>query len=202
MDVQRILSRLAMVMLGCSCLQLPAVAAQRADAPSSMEAKRQESAQLYLRMHQVLSHPRCLNCHPKGDSPRQGAFERVHMPAISRGAQGRGPAALQCSACHQERNNSASGVPGAPNWHLAPLSMGWEGLSPGALCRALLDRKKNGNRSVEATVKHLTTDELVAWAWKPGTGPDGRPREPVPVPREEFVKLVHAWASLGAACPI
>lgn len=190
-----------MVMLSSSCLQLPAGAAQRADAPSSMDAKRQESAQLYLQMHRVLSHPRCLNCHPKGDSPRQGAFERLHMPAITRGPQGRGPGAMQCSSCHQERNNSASGVPGAPNWHLAPLSMGWEGLAPGTLCRALLDRKRNGNRSVEATVQHLTTDELVAWAWKPGTGPDGKPREPVPVPREEFIKLVHAWASLGAACP-
>jgi hypothetical protein len=190
---------LAVLFLCCS-IQQPAVAASTADA-SAIEARREQGEQLYLRIHQVLTHPRCLNCHPKSDSPRQGQFERIHVPPITRGAGGHGPAGLQCSACHQAENNTASGVPGAPHWQLAPRSMAWEGLSPGQLCRALNDRKKNGNRSVAATVKHLTADELVGWGWHPGTDAAGKPREPVPIPKEEFVGIVHAWAKVGAPCP-
>src|SRR5687768_7582662 len=181
-------------LLTCCALQLQAVAAQAADT-------RRESEQHYLQMHKVLSHPRCVNCHPKDDSPRQGEQARIHVPPIVRGEQGKGPAGLECSACHQEQNNAASGVPGAPHWHLAPGSMAWEGLSAGELCRALIDRKKNGNRSVEATVKHLTEDALVAWGWNPGTDASGTAREPVPVTRAEFDRSVRAWAGLGAACP-
>ena len=55
---------------------------------------------------------------------------------------------LTCSTCHQEANQEESGVPGAVHWHLAPLRMGWEGLSDGELCRALLDPFKNGGRTV------------------------------------------------------
>lgn len=178
----------------CCTFQLAATTAQGADA-------RREGEQLYLQMHKVLGHPRCVNCHPKGDTPRQGEQARLHVPPIARGPHGMGPAGLQCSACHQDSNNAASGVPGAPHWQLAPRSMAWENLSPGELCRALLDRKKNGNRSLDATVKHLTADELVAWGWNPGADASGKLREPVPVPKEEFVRIVNAWAKLGAACP-
>jgi hypothetical protein len=187
-------------LLGWFCMLAAAVAvAQKADVPSA-EA-RLESEKLYMRMHEVLGHPRCVNCHPKDDTPRQGSAGRVHVPPIARGPKGEGPAGLQCAACHQEKNDAASGVPGAPHWQLAPRSMAWQGLSAGELCRALVDRSRNGNRSIEATVKHLTSDALVAWGWAPGNDPSGNPREPVPVARDEFAKTVQAWARLGAACP-
>lgn len=178
----------------CCALLAPAAAAPAADT-------KREGELLYLQMHKVLSHPRCVNCHPKDDTPKQGEAARVHVPPMTRGPQSHGPAGLQCGACHQEQNNAASGVPGAPHWHLAPRSMAWQGLSAGELCRALTDRKRNGNRSIEATVKHLSEDSLVAWAWNPGTDASGKAREPVPVPREEFIKTVQAWAKLGAVCP-
>jgi hypothetical protein len=108
---------------------------------------------------------------------------------------------MQCAACHQSANYRASGVPGAPNWHLAPASMGWEGLSPGELCRAMLDGRRNGNRDLAAIVHHLTHDELVGWGWAPGVDASGRAREPVPVPRAEFNRTVSAWAKAGAHCP-
>jgi hypothetical protein len=79
--------------------------------------------------------------------------------------------------------------------------MAWEGLSAGELCRAILDPKRNGNKSLEAIVEHLTKDELVGWGWNPGTDGSGRQRRPVPIARDEFVKIVHAWSKLGAACP-
>ncbi len=184
-------------LLWCSAFQSP-VMAQGTDAAA---ARQREGEQLYLKIHGVLTHPRCLNCHPKGDSPRQGDAARVHVPPIARGPRDAGPVGLECSACHQSQNNPASGVPGAPQWHLAPRSMAWEGLSAGELCRAILDRKRNGNKSLEATVHHLTKDELVDWGWQPGTDASGRPRAPVPMSKDEFVKTVNAWAKLGAVCP-
>ncbi len=162
-------------------------------------AAQAEGEKLYLQMHRVLVHPRCLNCHPKGDSPRQGISMQLHTPPITRGAGGMGPAGLQCPACHQQKNYAASGAPGAPGWHLAPQV--WEGKTPGELCRSILDRRTNGNKSLEEIVKHLTQDELVAWGWAPGKDVSGKEREPVPVPKPEFNRIVQAWAKLGAVCP-
>jgi hypothetical protein len=160
-----------------------------------------ESIRLYMQMHQVLSHPRCVNCHPRDDSPKQGLDQHVHSPPITRGPQDHGPLGLSCSACHNDANYDSARVPGAPGWHLAPASMAWEGKSAGELCRSLTDRSKNGNRDLQATVRHLTDDKLVAWGWEPGIGLSGKPREPVPVPKAQFNGLVIAWAKTGGACP-
>ena len=160
-----------------------------------------ESVRLYMQMHTVLSHPRCVNCHPRDDTPKQGLDQHVHTPPISRGPHDRGPLGLPCSACHTDANYDPGGVPGAPNWHLAPASMAWEGKSAGELCRALTDRSKNGNRNLQATVDHLTDDKLVAWGWEPGINVYGKAREPVPVPKAEFNRIVMAWAETGGACP-
>ena len=103
---------------------------------------------------------------------------------------------MTCSTCHQAINNTASGVPGAPNWHLAPLSMAWEGLSVSKLCRTLKDTSKNGGRSMPTLMEHLTGDPLVQWAWSPGA--NGRPP---PIGQNEFHELVRVWAASGALCP-
>ena len=176
-------------------------AAAQASRPATTPETKLESARLYLQIHQVLTHPRCLNCHPKGDSPKQGVERRIHTPPITRGSHDDGPAGLQCAACHRQANYAASGVPGAPNWHLAPVSMAWEDKTPGELSRALLDQRLNGKRDLKATVRHLTQDKLVAWGWEPGTDVDRKQREPVPIAKAEFNRIVNAWASLGAACP-
>jgi hypothetical protein len=184
-----------------SALAFATAADCTAAAESSEPTVRAKGEQLYLEIHRVLTHPRCLNCHPKGDSPRQGDAARLHVPAVTRGPEDKGGAGLECAGCHQTKNYAASAVPGAPNWHLAPLSMGWENMSPSELCRALLDKSKNGNKDLEAIVEHLTKDELVAWGWAPGTDPSGKAREPVPIPKAEFARIVDAWAKLGAVCP-
>ena len=109
-----------------------------------------------------------MNCHPIGDFPRQTDDRHRHRMLVARGADDRGTPAMRCTTCHQSVNTADGRVPGAPHWHLAPRSMGWEGLSDGDLCRAVKDPKRNGGRSIEATVKHMTTDALVQWAWNPG----------------------------------
>ena len=160
-----------------------------------------DSASLFMQMHRVLVHPRCLNCHPKGDSPKQGTEARLHVPPMTRGSNDNGPAGMHCNACHQSANFAASGVPGAPGWHVAPLPMAWEDKTAGEICRQILDRRRNGNKTLAQIVEHLTADKLVAWGWEPGVDVTGRPREPVPIAKPEFNRIVRAWASSGAACP-
>lgn len=159
------------------------------------------SEKLFMQMHTVLVHPRCLNCHPKGDSPKQGMEARLHVPPMTRGAEDKGPPGMHCDTCHQTSNFAASGVPGAPMWHVAPRSMAWEGLSAGEICRQMLDRKRNGNKSLAEIVHHLTEDKLVAWGWEPGVDVNGKARQPVPIAKPEFNRIVRAWADSGAACP-
>jgi hypothetical protein len=150
----------------------------------------------FLRISQVLKSPRCLNCHPKGDAPRQGDERRLHDEGVKRGDDDHGVPGLTCNTCHQDANQEESGVPGALRWHVAPLSMGWEGLSDAELCRDLLDPFKNGGRTPDDLVHHLTDDPFIKWAWEPGGE-----RTPPPIPRNEFLELARTWAAKGAACP-
>jgi hypothetical protein len=148
------------------------------------------------RIASVLQSPRCLNCHPAGDRPTQGDDLHTHLVNVQRGSDGSGMPAMRCSTCHQEHNNDMAGVPGAPHWHLAPASMGWVGLSRADLCRRLLDRNRNGGRSVADLVAHMTGDKLVRWAWEPGAR-----RSPPPLNIEALAAALDAWASAGAPCP-
>lgn len=153
------------------------------------------------KMMAVLTHKRCVNCHPAGDRPRQGEDSHYHNFGVRRGEDGHGSPALQCATCHQQENNDYSGVPGAPEWHLAPLKMQWEGLSRVEIARSILDPARNGGRTLEETVHHLTEHELVLWAWEPGMDANGVPREKPPVPKDEYIKAVKEWAAAGAPIP-
>ena len=152
-------------------------------------------------MMQVLTHQRCMNCHPADDRPRQGDESRVHNFNIQRGADGHGMPNVQCSTCHQSENNDFSGVPGAPHWHLAPQSMAWQGLSRVEIAQAMLDKSKNGGRSIEEIEKHLTEDALVLWAFDPGINNEGVPREKPPVSKEVYIQAVKQWVAEGAVIP-
>lgn len=168
----------------------------------SAEAEGIQSADAaFDQMMAVLTHKRCVNCHPSGDRPRQGEDSHLHYFEVSRGADGHGLAALQCSTCHQETNNLQSGVPGAPHWHLAPRSMAWEGLSRTEIAESMLDPERNGGRSLEEIVHHLTEDDLVLWAFEPGVDHEGIPREKPPVSKEDYIQAVKDWAAAGAPIP-
>lgn len=49
---------------------------------------------------------------------------------------------------------------------------------------------------LQAMLAHNRDDKLVGWGWDPGPG-----RQPVPVPREQFVAAFKTWMDLGAPCP-
>ena len=153
------------------------------------------------KMMAVLTHKRCVNCHPSGDQPRQGEDSHLHNFGVRRGSDNHGVAALRCNSCHQSENNAISGVPGAPEWSLAPLKMQWEGLSRVEIARSMLDPAVNGGRSLDELVHHLTEHELVLWAWEPGVDAAGKPREKPPVPKDEYIQAVKEWAAAGAPIP-
>jgi len=152
-------------------------------------------------MMSVVTHKRCMNCHPSGDRPRQGEDSHLHNFNVQRGPDNHGVKGLQCATCHQKENNEYSGVPGAPHWGLAPLSMAWEGLSRTEIARSFLSRENNGGKSLEETVKHMTEDELVLWAFTPGVDDEGNMREVPPASEAAFVAAVKAWAAAGAVVP-
>ena len=69
------------------------------------------SAAMFVELGKVLTNPRCVNCHPAGDHPRQGELGRLHQPPVERGADGHGLPAMRCSICHQQANFDPAGVP-------------------------------------------------------------------------------------------
>jgi hypothetical protein len=151
---------------------------------------------LFQEAGKVLQHPRCVNCHPAGDRPRQTDRARPHEPLVVRGADGHGAATLPCNTCHGAANFDPAHVPGHPEWHLAPLAMAWEGRSLGQICEQIKDRARNGGRDMAALLHHVGEDTLVGWAWTPGFG-----RTPAPGTQARFGEIMRAWADAGAACP-
>ncbi|WP_209401956.1 hypothetical protein [Pseudozobellia sp. WGM2] len=160
-----------------------------------------ETEEAFDKMMDVLTHQRCMNCHPNDNVPKQGEDRHPHYFDMARGKADKGFQATKCATCHQEENNDYSGAPGAPHWSLAPKSMGWQGLSRTEIARIVLDPETNGGKSNEELVKHMTEDELVLWAWEPGIGVDGNLRELPPVSEEEFKKAVEIWFENGAVIP-
>jgi hypothetical protein len=146
----------------------------------------------------VLRHPRCMNCHSRGDFPRQGDDSHRHTMQIRRG-DGQGINSVRCSTCHQDHNLAGLHMPpGAPGWNLPSpaMPMIWEGLTDHQLCELFKDPQQNGHRTPEQIVEHMHTP-LVLWGWAPGDG-----RVPVPMDQKEFFARVQEWAAKGAACPV
>jgi hypothetical protein len=150
----------------------------------------------------VLQHPRCQNCHPRGDTPLQGDDSHPHLQNVQRGPDGRGMVGERCITCHGPGN-----PPDTYGGNIPPgIASGWRmpkpderlvfvGVAPGALCEQIKDPAHNGGKDMAALRAHLD-DPLVQWGWNPGFG-----RAPVPVPRETFLAAWTTWANAGAPCP-
>ena len=155
----------------------------------------------FTKMMDVLTHQRCMNCHPNDHIPKQGEDSHPHYFNMHRGKDNHGFEATKCNTCHQPENNKYSGVPGAPHWGLAPATMGWQGLSHKEIAQSLVDKEKNGNRGYDDLIRHMTEDKLVLWAWEPGVDAEGNPREVPPVSKEEFAEAIKQWFADGAVIP-
>jgi hypothetical protein len=158
------------------------------------------SAAIFGEMGRVLTHPRCLNCHPRTDVPTQTVAMTPHDPPVVRGPDNHGAPGLECATCHSNRNvtfpDGSGSLPGAPDWHLAPREMAWVGKSLGEICRQLKDPARNGGKTLAQLIDHNGHDELVGWGWDPGKG-----REPAPGTQAQFGALTQAWVESGAHCP-
>ena len=160
----------------------------------------ERSVALFQEMMVVIEHPRCLNCHPVDNSPRQGMNMQLHQPPVVRGAADFGAPGMRCSTCHGTENiayeTGEGSIPGHEPWHLAPIEMGWIGRSAAEICAQLKDPERNGNRTLAELHEHNAEDGLVGWGWHPGEG-----REPAPGSQDIFGELTKAWIETGAACP-
>jgi hypothetical protein len=160
----------------------------------------------WVTIYSVLTSPICMNCHTSTDYPRQTDDRRRHLWNVVRGSDDQGAEILRCSTCHGKENNPVTGIPGAPGWRLAPLSMGWESapglpLSGPDLCARLKDKTRNGNRDLAQLLQHIQNEPLVNWAWNPGTRPNGEGRLTPPLSHDDFVAVFKEWADAGAPCP-
>jgi hypothetical protein len=162
---------------------------------ASLGDRATRSRALFLEASRVLLHPRCVNCHPDGDTPHQRTLE-LHEPPVHRGPMDRGVPGMECTTCHQDRNQPLTRVPGAPDWHLAPIEMAWVGKSAAYICKQLKDPARNGGKTLAQLVEHTTHDPLVGWGWAPGAD-----REPAPGTQQQFGALTAAWVETGAECP-
>jgi hypothetical protein len=163
---------------------------------SGIADPRERSAAYFTELGKVLTSPRCTNCHPAGDRPRQGDMRRLHQPPVFRGKDGFGLETMRCPICHQSANFEPGRIPGHAQWHLAPAEMAWEGKTISQICLQIKDPARNGNRSPHDLIEHIGTDTLVGWAWAPGFG-----RTPAPGSQKQAGALVEAWVNSGAACP-
>ena len=163
---------------------------------ASIADRADRSRALFAEAGKVIQHPRCINCHPVGERPLQGERMQPHQPLVVRGPDDKGAVGLRCTTCHGAANYEPAGVPGHPLWHVAPVSMAWQGRSLGQICEQIKDRRRNGDKSLAQIHEHMAKDTLVGWGWAPG----GK-RAPVPGTQEQFGELIRAWIDTGAACP-
>ncbi len=188
---------LGIAAVSVSLIGAAALTSSPAPEPSSTD----EGLAAFETVRAVLQSPRCQNCHIPGDAPLQFDRGLPHAQNVVRGPEGAGAPGLPCTACHAAANPPESWgshmPPGAPDWHLPPpeRKMVFIGLSSSELCRHLKDEDSNGGMSLEALVRHVSSDPLVLWGWSPGAG-----RDPVSVPHEVFVAKFKEWVAAGAPC--
>lgn len=168
------------------------------EAFASIKDETARSQALFTEAGRVIQSPRCVNCHPAGDRPLQGADGHPHLPYVRRGEAGMGVPGLYCTTCHGPANKDVvtASVPGNPKWQLAPIEMAWEGRTLGQICAQIKDPARNGGKTMDKLIDHMAHDELVGWGWAPGRG-----RTPAPGSQEAFGLLIQAWADTGAHCP-
>ncbi|MEZ0227290.1 MAG: hypothetical protein ACAI25_01590, partial [Planctomycetota bacterium] len=167
----RVLAVLAALLLVAACTE-----EKKFDAPSEkkpLSSDEAKSRDAFLAAFPVFMHPRCMNCHPSGDAPLQGEDSHLHAQNVQRGPDGRGKFALKCAACHQDANLPGANMPpGNPNWRLpsADMPLVFQGHTAASLARQLKDPKKNGGKTLEEILHHVTEDGLVKGCWEPGEG--------------------------------
>lgn len=174
--------------------------------PTNASVTREAGLAAWQQIYSVLTYPRCINCHTATNYPQQGDDRHRHLFNVVRGPEGKGVAGLNCVTCHQSANADSTGVPGAHNWRLVPLSMKWQDsddkvLSSAEVCRSLTDQSKNGSLNGPAILHHHEHEPLVLWAFQPGRRRDGTERSLPPLTHEQLVAATRMWVDADMPCP-
>src|SRR4030095_6809825 len=146
---------IVMVLAATTALPGGAGARRAPETFGSITNQSERSRALFVEAGRVLQHPRCLNCHPVGERPTPGDDRHPHSPLVVRGADDKGAIGLRCTTCHQDANYEASGVPGHPQWHVAPKTMAWQMKSLGQICEQIKDPRRNGGKTPAADHEHM-----------------------------------------------
>lgn len=191
-------------MMAMNAYRAVALAALVLPAAPVRAAPEETGLQAWAKVHEVFSHPRCANCHvdaggvPVWSGRSYGAKPRAHGMNIQGGASRIGAeSGLLCTSCHARQNAGLPhSPPGAPVWHLAPVTMQWWGKTSAEICAQVKDPVRNGGRTLAQVAEHVAKDELVGWGWNPGPG-----REPAPYSAKQTAAFIETWATMGAPCP-
>ena len=115
----------------------------------------ERSVALFNEMGKVLTHPRCLNCHPVTGGPRQGDDMAPHMPPVIRGEADFGAPGMTCNTCHGSENieftSGAGSIPGHEPWRW-PQSA-WAGSACSGYLRADQGPRTEWRKDIGGTVR-------------------------------------------------
>lgn len=174
--------------------------------PEAGSISREIGLEAWQRVYEVVSHPRCANCHvgadgvPMWSGPSYGKT-RPHGMNIKGGETRIGAETIPCETCHAYRGSGGNDAPHMPpqvamGWALAPAEADWFGRTSQEICLQLRNPDLNGGRDYVELAQHLDHDLILHWAWTPGGG-----REPAPYSLQEHVNDVLAWGAAGQPCP-
>jgi len=183
--------------------------------PADGSVSNEQGLQAFSRIYEVVSHPRCANCHvgsdnrPRWSGPSYAPFPpgqdwKYHGMRVDAGDSRIGAEAMPCSTCHQtspkfESKNNAPPHYGI-DWSLAPVEFEWFGKSKNYICGQLKDPARNGGRDWKGLAEHLVVDAghrgPVLWGWNPSGD-----REPAPYSLQEHVNDIVTWGVAGQPCP-
>jgi hypothetical protein len=145
---------------------------------SSIGGINKRSAALFTELGAVLTNPRCVNCHPAGDRPRQGDLSRLHQPPVYRGSDGFGLETMRCPVCHQSANFEPGRMP--RNGILHRLEWGGKERRSGRIvCRSRI------LRATVAVPWRTSYTTLAPTIWLAGPGPLGLADSPLREPRRK-----------------
>jgi len=155
----------------------------------------EEGLRAFADIYDVVTHPRCMNCHPAGDAPLHGEEGEQHMFGVTRFSPLKG---VHCSTCHAPMpvgDGQAPLPPADSIWSMAPAQMVFEDRSPAEICAQLKDPALNGGRGHVASTEHIAHDHLLITSWHKG-------RPVPPISHEELVERFETWGRAGGPCPV
>lgn len=170
---------------------------------------REQGLEAWSRIHNVVSHPRCANCHTdEANRPMWSGPEFTkpgpHGMYVNAGVSRIGAETIPCQTCHIT-SDLPNDTPHAPphvsvEWQLAPVEFVWFGVAEGEICRQIRDPERNGGRDGAGLIEHITHDAelkaFITWAFDPGGG-----REAAPGTLQEHLDDTATWVAAGMPCP-